>query len=277
MEEIKVTTQNDLDLPWLTFTLCGNAYAINSKFIDGIMTPPEEITPIPDSPRKYIGMLNIRGDVFPLLDMRVQFKNPTMSEEISAFEKQVDEFIERHKKTFDELKNTVSDSTTAISAVDDTKCGYSLWAEKVMKHKDKVGEAIAKAQEPHKALHHIADRITEIVRNSQAERREEELKKVLAEGESQLVLFTDILKEAEYTFKRRFRETIINLSDGDRKLGIMVDEVLGVGEIEMVKDSQNLNSVYSSNMFEGVGLSDKTEKEILIINEELLIKQSDIE
>jgi hypothetical protein len=29
-------------------------------------------------------------------------------------------------------------------------------------------------------------------------------------------------------------------------------------------------------MFEGVGKSDKTKKEILIINEELLIKQSEI-
>jgi chemotaxis signal transduction protein len=267
MQEEILRNDGDFDLPWLTFTLRGNAYAINSKFIDGIMTPPDDITPIPDSPPKYIGMLNIRGDVFPLLDMRKQFKLMSVDEEIAAFEKCVEDFISAHKAAYDTLK---SRSGAALLG-DDIKCSYTLWAEKISRHKDKVSDLVAKADAPHKSIHATAAKIDDLLKK---EDTENEIATLLTELAKDVAAFSDILKEAEYTFKRRFRETIVNLSDDDCKLGIMVDEVLGVGEIEMVRDSNNLNTVYSSKMFEGVGKSDKTDKEILIINEELLIKQS---
>jgi chemotaxis signal transduction protein len=271
MHEEILQTDDDFDLPWLTFTLRGNAYAINSKFIDGIMTPPDDITPIPDSPAKYIGMLNIRGDVFPLLDMRKQFKLLSVDEEIAAFEKCVDDFIELHKNAYDKLK-----SKNGVSMLgDELKCPYTHWAEKISRHahKDKVSDLIQKAETHHRNIHAAAVKIDEHFKKGDKDGEVDTLLKELAKN---IDAFTEILKEAEYTFKRRFRETIVNLSLDDCKLGIMVDEVLGVGEIEMVRDSNNLNTVYSSNMFEGVGKSDKTNKEILIINEELLIKQSEI-
>jgi chemotaxis signal transduction protein len=258
----------DLSLPWLTFTLRGNAYAINSKFIDGIMTPPDEITPIPDSPPKYIGMLNIRGDVFPLLDMRKQFKLMSIDEEIKAFEDCVEEFINVHKEACEKLKNG------SAMLGDELKCRYALWSEKMSRHKDKVSDLVAKADAAHKNIHSHCARIDEL---RKTEGKEGEINTLILEAAKDVELFSDILKEAEYTFKRRFRETIVNLSDDDCKIGILVDEVLGVGEIEMVRDSNNLNTVYSSKMFEGVGKSDKTDKEILIINEEMLIKQSEIQ
>jgi chemotaxis signal transduction protein len=265
-EEIMETM--DLDLPWLTFTLRGNAYAINSKFIDGIMTPPDEITPIPDSPAKYIGMLNIRGDVFPLLDMRKQFKLMSVDEEIKAFEDCVEDFINVHTAAYEKLK------VGSAMLGDELKCHYTLWAEKISRHKDKVSDIIAKADTAHKNIHALSAKIDEL---RKADGKESEIAALLGETAKNVTLFSDMLKEAEYTFKRRFRETIVNLSDEDCKIGILVDEVLGVGEIEMVRDSNNLNTVYSSKMFEGVGKSDKTDKEILIINEELLIKQSEIQ
>jgi chemotaxis signal transduction protein len=258
----------DLDLPWLTFTLRGNAYAINSKFIDGIMTPPDEITPIPDSPPKYIGMLNIRGDVFPLLDMRKQFKLMSVDEEIKAFEDCVEDFISVHTAACEKIKNG------SAMLGDEVKCHYTLWAEKISHHKDKVSELVAKADVPHKNIHVLCAKIEEYRKTGG---KENEIAALLPEITKNVALYSDILKEAEYTFKRRFRETIVNLSDEDCKIGILVDEVLGVGEIEMVRDSNNLNTVYSSKMFEGVGKSDKTDKEILIINEEMLIKQSEIQ
>jgi chemotaxis signal transduction protein len=267
MQEEIMQNESDFDLPWLTFTLRGNAYAINSKFIDGIMTPPDDITPIPDSPPKYIGMLNIRGDVFPLLDMRKQFKLMSVDEEIAAFEKGVEDFISVHKAAYDTLKSR----SGAAMLGDELKCPYTHWAEKMLRHKDKVSDLIAKADAPHKSIHSISAKIDELLKK---EDTETEISTLLTELAKNVAAFTDILKEAEFTFKRRFRETIVNLSDDDCKLGIMVDEVLGVGEIEMVRDSNNLNTVYSTKMFEGVGKSDKTDKEILIINEEMLIKQS---
>jgi chemotaxis signal transduction protein len=276
-EEAKKADKSEL--PWLTFTLCGNAYAVNSKYIDGIITPPDEITPIPDSPPKYIGMLNIRGNVFPLLDMRKQFKIFSIEEEVDAFTKDVEHFIELHRQRF----RTIADEFERGGepdfniSEDHLKCEYSLWLDKKFHKKDKVFETLQKAEQAHKNLHAMPAKIYSIMSENYLDPKKSKVDEghaILEESAADLQTFTDALTEAEYNYRRRFRETIINLADGEDRIGILVDEVLGVGSIEMVKDSKNLNSVYQSKLFCGVAKSDKTEKEILVIDEELLIRQA---
>jgi chemotaxis signal transduction protein len=266
-------------LPWLTFLLCGNAYAINSKYIDGITTRPEDITPIPDSQEKYIGMLNVRGNVFPLLDMRKQFKILSIDEEMASFEADIERFIASHK----ERLRAVEDAFTRggepdFKVVDDAaKCEYSLWLDKKFHKKDKVYETLMKADSAHKTLHQLPAKIYQVMSEDYLDPRKskhEEGENLIEEAREDFRIFSDTLTEAEYSYRRRFRETIINLADGEDRLGILVDEVLGVGTIDPVKDSKNLNSVYQSKLFCGVAKSDKTDKEILIIDEELLIKQA---
>jgi chemotaxis signal transduction protein len=267
------------DLPWLTFLLSGNAYAINSKYIDGITTPPDEITPIPDSPEKYIGMLNVRGNVFPLLNMRKQFKITSIEEEIAAFEKDIEVFISLHRKRLQAVEQAFErgGEPDYHSADDYHRCEYTLWLEKKFHKKDKVYETLMKADAAHKALHAFPGKMHAIMSEDYldpSKEKRQEGQALIDEAAADFQLFTDTLTEAEYNFRRRFRETIINLADGEDRIGILVDEVLGVGTIEPVKDSKNLNAVYQSKMFCGVAKSDKTEKEILIIDEELLIKQA---
>jgi chemotaxis signal transduction protein len=281
-EDVKQGVTQEVDkneLPWLTFLLCGNAYAVNSKYIDGITTPPDEITPIPDSPAKYIGMLNVRGNVFPLLDMRKQFKLFSIDEEIADFAKEIERFIELHKHRLDVLKNAfAAGGEPEFKTVSDvTKCEYSMWLEKKFHKKDKVYELLQKAEPAHRALHAFPAKLYEIMSEDYLDPKKgkhEEGRALIEDAEFDLQTFTDSLTEAEYNYRRRFRETIINLADGEDRIGILVDEVLGVGGIEPVKDSKNLNSVYQSKLFCGVAKSDKTEKEILIIDEELLIRQA---
>jgi chemotaxis signal transduction protein len=272
-------TVDKSELPWLTFTLSGNAYAVNSKYIDGIITPPDEITPIPDSPPKYIGMLNIRGNVFPLLDMRKQFKIFSIDEEVAAFTQDIEHFIELHKARFETIAAEFErGGEPSFKSADDTqKCEYSLWLEKKFHKKDKVFETLQKAEVSHRALHTFPAKMYNIMSDNFLDpktSKQSEGVTLLEDMAAELQAFTDALTEAEYNYKRRFRETIINLADGEDRIGILVDEVLGVGTIDMVKDSKNLNSVYQSKLFCGVAKSDKTEKEILIIDEELLIRQA---
>jgi chemotaxis signal transduction protein len=277
-EDIIVKNDNG-DLPWLTFLLAGNAYAINSKYIDGITTPPDEITPIPDSPEKYIGMLNVRGNVFPLLNMRKQFKITSIEEEIALFEKDIEQFISSHRKRLQAVEAAFERGGEPDFKTSDDyhRCEYTLWLEKKFHKKDKVYEMLMKADAAHKALHAFPAKMHNIMSEDYldpSKQKHAEGQALIDDAAADFQSFTDSLTEAEFAYRRRFRETIINLADGEDRIGILVDEVLGVGSIEPVKDSKNLNSVYQSKLFCGVAKSDKTEKEILIIDEELLIKQA---
>jgi hypothetical protein len=211
--------------------------------------------------------------------MRKQFKIMSIEEEVTAFEKDIEHFISSHRKRLQAVEQAFErGGEPDFKSSDDThRCEYTLWLEKKFHKKDKVYETLMKADASHKALHAFPAKMHSVMAEEfldPSSAKHKEGQALIDDAAEDFQTFTDCLTEAEFSFRRRFRETIINLADGDDRIGILVDEVLGVGTIDPVKDSKNLNSVYQSKLFCGVAKSDKTEKEILIIDEELLIKQA---
>lgn len=57
-------------LPWLVFNLNQGYYALNSSVISSIVELPDKITPLHNVPNYVHGLINYRGRVIPLLDLR---------------------------------------------------------------------------------------------------------------------------------------------------------------------------------------------------------------
>ncbi len=57
-------------LPWLVFNLNQGYYALNSSVISSIVELPDKITPLHNVPNYVYGLINYRGRVIPLLDLR---------------------------------------------------------------------------------------------------------------------------------------------------------------------------------------------------------------
>ena len=60
---------------YLTFLLDGRRYAFSIKKIIEIIEI-QDITPVPECPDYMKGIINLRGRVIPLVDMRLRFKRP---------------------------------------------------------------------------------------------------------------------------------------------------------------------------------------------------------
>lgn len=65
-------TQKD---KYLTFALSNESYAIEIKFVTEIIGI-QKITEIPDMPDYVKGVINLRGKVIPVIDVRIRFKIP---------------------------------------------------------------------------------------------------------------------------------------------------------------------------------------------------------
>jgi purine-binding chemotaxis protein CheW len=63
------TTQNE----YMTFILGRMKYAIELPKIREILTYPDMITPLPNTTEWVKGLINLRGEVVPILDVRVKF------------------------------------------------------------------------------------------------------------------------------------------------------------------------------------------------------------
>lgn len=70
----------EIDFPWLIFQLNDNLYTVNSKLITSIVIKPEEVTFVPSVEQYIIGLIHLRGNVVPLIDLKRLFKIEASSE-----------------------------------------------------------------------------------------------------------------------------------------------------------------------------------------------------
>lgn len=59
---------------YMTFELGAMKYAIELPKIREILTYPDNITTLPNTSRWVKGLINLRGEVVPILDIRIKFK-----------------------------------------------------------------------------------------------------------------------------------------------------------------------------------------------------------
>lgn len=75
MEQLVETSSNDLDSglrTFLTFTVADVVYAIDIQHVIEIVGL-QRITPVPDVPNYVRGVMNLRGQVIPVVDIRARF------------------------------------------------------------------------------------------------------------------------------------------------------------------------------------------------------------
>jgi len=60
---------------FLCFGLAGEEYCIEIRRIREILALPD-ITPVPDAPEYIRGVMNLRGIIIPLVDLRLKFRMP---------------------------------------------------------------------------------------------------------------------------------------------------------------------------------------------------------
>lgn len=85
----------DIEFPWLIFKLEKNLYTINSKMITSIVMIPDEITYLPNVTEYLTGLIQLRGNVVPLIDLKSLFKIGNLSDEITEDNKEMVIVIEK--------------------------------------------------------------------------------------------------------------------------------------------------------------------------------------
>ena len=82
MSEVAEITQEELQIDqdtmqgmYLTFDLAGEGYGLEIRHVTEIIGI-QKVTNIPDMPEHVIGVLNLRGKVIPIIDVRLRFNLP---------------------------------------------------------------------------------------------------------------------------------------------------------------------------------------------------------
>jgi len=79
----EMSTDADISAQYLTFNLDGEAFATEIAKVREVLEYAQ-ITPVPRSPEYMLGVINLRGNVVPIVDLRLQFDMETAEVDVNT-------------------------------------------------------------------------------------------------------------------------------------------------------------------------------------------------
>lgn len=279
MEEMKDFEK--YTFPWLIFKLNNNDFAVNCETITSITILPTQVTAVPQMPEYTRGLLNLRGTVIPLLDMRCLFGMPSLESECANFAALMDNYIHRHLEWVKELEQSARNNIEFTGETNHHKCAFGIWYDNYKSTNNMVNFHMKKIDEPHKKVHAVGEEIRAIMKEPASPKRQKHIEEALLRLNKQIVpQLVSIIKETNTVLRESYREMVVVLENGKYKIGMIVDEVQSVEQLTYLCKDNDMQAVCDAKYITGVGKSAKTSNMILLVNEDIIknaFKPSEIE
>lgn len=277
-EDVLDKEQNDNNtLPWIIFQVKKNKYAVNSAYVLSIISMTDELITIPDVQSYIRGVMNLRGSIIPLIDLKILFGE-------SSFEKLVQDYantISSKKDEIDawvkELESYMDEDKPFSTDVDPKKCAFGKWLKSYVAINNSVDIQLKKLEEPYENLHQLAVEYSNCSRNHDDCTKKKCIKKKFKElKEVYLQDMYTIMDESVNTLKNSLKEMIIVLEYNNFKAGIIVDSVLSIELISNKFEQSEMNSQYYNTKYvTGVSKTDKSSTTVLTINIDNILSKAE--
>lgn len=217
--------------PSIVFTVQGELFSVNSRYVSTILQLPEFQT-LPDTPAYITGIFSYRDSSITMLDMRTVLNMETMEQEFSQFTKMLDDRKQDHIRWVNELERCMTADEHFTMATDPHQCALGKWYDQFHSKSNAVNFHLAKLVEPHNQLHAAAIEAEQCNKDCANCKRSECLSKILDRIRMDNVpKIMAVLEDAKEVFRNAVYNEMVLVLTGDTSLGLVVDEVLSVGEL----------------------------------------------
>ena len=254
--------------PWLVFNLNKSFFAFNCENITTITILPRNITEPVLTPSYIRGLLDLRGEIIPLVDMRKLFGFPTATSEFDNFKQTKAAAIAAHQAWVEELIRCAEENDKFTKETDPTKCDFGKWLIKFESNSNVIASHLRKINEPHNKLHQEGQKVVELQKQPHSPERDRKIKEC-AENAAQIHApsVVSILEKIEEDWLDAQKEMVIIFTFNDKKIGLIVDEVQSVERLEILNQEINTEMQAISHYFSSIARSTRSDNIIFLIDE----------
>ena len=196
-----------------------------------------DITAVPLCRPQDRGVINLRGRIIPLIDMRKQFGWRSVPEELDDFYKLMNRREEDHRNWLKELEKSVMEGTEFRLATDPHKCAFGQWYYSYRSNSPWITTLLRKFEPPHNRIHAIASSTSELVKtrdNDEARRLIEQTRN--GELQGMVSLFQQLKELTRETVK----ELAMVITATQNTFAISIDRAVAVETIptDLIKEMQ---------------------------------------
>lgn len=198
--------------------------AVSAQYVQEITRTPRWHA-VPNAPRYIRGVINLRGKVLPLVDLRLRLGLFSALEEVEAMIAMLTDREQDHVHWLRELLGAVNDGRPFTLARDPTQCAFGKWFYSYKPEDIGFASVMARLELPHRRIHALADAVLKC-----AERGEHDQARALIHRAERGDLRTvvNLFDEARTAYRESQKEVALVLSDGRKHLSVTVDAVVSV-------------------------------------------------
>lgn len=212
------------EFPLVIFLTEKAQYAVSSEHVSTMVAVPET-RPVPHSPRYVRGIINLRGKVLPLIDLRVRLGYTSSLDEHRDFLTMMAQREQDHRNWLNELESSVEEEREFTLATDPHKCAFGKWYDTFQSDDNALMAFIRKFDRPHRKIHALAHKVEALI----AEGRVVEANALIADTRSQdLQRMVKLFSSVGDVLRESHREIAMIIETPQFDYGVAIDQIKAV-------------------------------------------------
>jgi len=214
----------DNNFPWVVFSLKKTKCAINACDVESMVAMPR-VTDVPQAPDYVRGVVNLRGKVMPVVDLRARLGMSSFLQDIDDFCAMMDQREEDHKNWLRELEASVRERREFTLAVDPHQCAFGRWFDHYQPETHLLEMLMQKFKAPHARIHAIATKVKAL----EAEGKIEQAHRIIEQcRDNELSVMIRLFAEIRKAYVESSREICLVFTSGSRHVAVAVDSIESV-------------------------------------------------
>lgn len=260
-----MSTAGSFGYPWVIFTLQKTLFAVSAEFVQSMVNTPQAAS-VPHTPGFVRGVINLRGVVVPLLDLRSRLGMPSFLGEVEEFCALMDQREEDHKNWLRELEAAVHENREFTLATDPHKCAFGKWYDSFRPESYALSMLMKKFDNPHRKIHGIAAQVISLAKGGDLNGA---LKIIEQCRENELAELVSLFEKARKNYRENNNEVSIVLEVENNLFAFAVDTIESVesfteGTIEHAPETFGGN--LETELVEYTGRRKKDGEVVFILN-----------
>ncbi len=191
------------------------------------------VSAVPQVPPHVRGVINLRGKVLPLVDLRRRLGMPSALEDLEALIKLFEAREEDHRKWIQELDSAIKERRAFTLTTDPHRCAFGRWYDSLTTDNVVLAAQLRKIDEPHQRIHRRGAEALEL-----AARQDYEAASAIAHDirERELAVTLALFAETRTALREAHREVAVVAHGADRPFAVAVDAIESVEHLKEADD-----------------------------------------
>lgn len=257
---------------WILCRLGERLFGFPSELVQEMLAIPPVRT-VPQLPHHVRGVINLRGRVIPMIDLRVRLGMPPAAEVMQQTIHEVEGYETAHREWLADLEGCVSEGREFKRALNPHKCATGRWLDSFESDNIVLAAAVRKMMEPHAMIHAVAGEVLELVRQGNENKA---LKRIELARRAELAQVIRLFGELKTAIPEAYRETAVVVEGADAVYAVSVDQVASVEHLKegTLADLPALAAAGPSGQVSGLARRTKDDGLVLILDTDKILDET---